>query len=495
MTMHKDERTTIALMLALGAAASFGCGVDESEMDGAGASAPSTEGVLSTTTLDAKTKFYIPPPGEAAIRQVKALLKSKKVLDAARITAMSVTPRAVWFTDGTPGEVQKAVKKTVVAAGLERRMPVLVAYNLPYRDCAQYSGGGAIDTAHYKAWIDGFAAGIGRKAALIVLEPDSLGIIPYHTNLDGSTDWCKPTVTDPQSNGIPAPGADPATRYLELNYAVDTLAQKAPNALVYLDGTHSGWLNIGEASSRLSQAGVGRTRGFFLNISNYNFTANLIQYGSWISSCLAYATSVAPGDFGSCPNQYWNGGPLPSKIAQLNGEWNGTALDGFGQWSDTTDTVALNTSGINLRYANMLGATAPAAHFIVDTSRNGGGPLNPSAYASAPYGQSAEVIKALTGGNWCNPPGAGLGLRPTAKTNVALADAYLWVKIPGESDGSCDSTGGARAWDYAVYNPWMVELDGQSHFDPLWGMVDPAAGMWFPQQALELAKLANPPLL
>jgi hypothetical protein len=30
-------------------------------------------------------------------------------------------------------------------------------------------------------------------------------------------------------------------------------------------------------------------------------------------------------------NQYWNGGPLPSLLAQLNGEWNGVALDNDGQ--------------------------------------------------------------------------------------------------------------------------------------------------------------------
>ena len=57
-------------------------------------------------------------------------------------------------------------------------------------------------------------------------------------------------------------------------------------------------------------------------------------------------------------------------------------------------------------------------------------------------------------GNWCNPPGAGLGVRPTANTGVALLDANLWVKVPGESDGSCDIAGGARAWDFGAYNPW-----------------------------------------
>jgi endoglucanase len=68
-----------------------------------------------------------------------------------------------------------------------------------------------------------------------------------------------------------------------------------------------------------------------------------------------------------------------------------------------------------------------------------------------------------------------VGLRPTLNTGSDLADAYLWIKIPGESDGSC--------------NRGIVD----STIDPEWGgIVDPAAGQWFPAQALELARLANP---
>ena len=102
-------------------------------------------------------------------------------------------------------------------AALEGRVPVLVAYDIPFRDCAQYSSGGAVDTASYEAWIDGFARGIGKRKAVVILEPDSLGIIPW------SGDWCQPTVTDSAGNTVPAPGADPATRYAQLNYAVDKL--------------------------------------------------------------------------------------------------------------------------------------------------------------------------------------------------------------------------------------------------------------------------------
>jgi len=101
----------------------------------------------------------------------------------------------------------------------------------------------------------------------------------------------------------------------------------------------------------------------------------------------------------------------------------------------------------------------------------------------------------LASGNWCNPPGAGVGLRPSANTGVALLDTYLWVKVPGESDGQCDSAGGARAWNYSLYNPSNLTSAAQSTFDPLWGMVDPAAGAWFPAQALQLAQNANPPLM
>jgi glycosyl hydrolase family 6 len=89
--------------------------------------------------------------------------------------------------------------------------------------------------------------------------------------------------------------------------------------------------------------------------------------------------------------------------------------------------------------------------FSSHTSRNGHGPDNMQAYAGAPYDQPTSVISTLAGGNWCNPPGSGLGLRPTASTGGPLLDAYLWVKTPGQSDGQCDSAGGVRAWDYIGY--------------------------------------------
>ena len=184
---------------------------------------------------------------------------------------------------------------------------------------------------------------------------------------------------------------------------------------------------------------------------------NLSQYGTWVSQCLAYATEVNPGDYNGCPNQYWNGGPS-------NG-WTGVALNNFGVWGDTATEADLNTLGVNERYASMLGSTTPTAHFVVDTSRNGQGPWK--ATASYPDAQ-----------DWCHPPGRGLGDRPTTVTGNPLMDAKLWIKTPGQSDGQCNrGVAGATT-------------------DPEWGgITDPAAGEWFPAQALQLAQLAAPPLL
>jgi endoglucanase len=147
-------------------------------------------------------------------------------------------------------------------------------------------------------------------------------------------------------------------------------------------------------------------------------------------------------------------------------------------------------------YAQNMGSAVATTRFVADTSRNGRGPDSMQQYASAPYDQPASVISTLAAGNWCNPPGSGLGLRPTASTGVPLLDAYLWVKTPGQSDGQCDSAGGARAWDYADYTQpgWPATAPAQSLFDPLWGTDDPAAGDWFGPQALQLAQLASPPL-
>jgi endoglucanase len=404
--------------------------------------------------------LYVPPPNREAKRQIAELTSRGDKEGAGLIRALIRTPQAVWFTAGTPESVKKNVRLTVTRAKAKRSVPVLVAYNVPFRDCAQFSAGGATTQAEYEAWIDGFASGIGKRKAIVILEPDGLGIIPWYDpygDSDGSDalEWCQPDEADP--------AVAASERFEMLNYAVDVLAD-LPNVTTYLDGTHSAWLGSGDIAHRLVQAGVDDADGFFLNASNYQFTVNQVQYGSWVSACVAYATEVVVGDFVNCPNHFWNGGPFPAKIAELLGEWTGVELNRYSEWSDDTDDPALNTSGINLRYSNMLGDVEPTTHYVVDTSRNGQGPWQPPAYPDPQ--------------DWCNPPDRGAGLPPTLDTGVSLVDAYLWVKIPGESDGECTRGLGPA---------------GET-IDPEWGLIDPAAGDWFPQMALQLASNADPAL-
>lgn len=394
-----------------------------------------------TSALDPGTQFYVPKPNKGAQEQIADLTSSHNKADANLIRSMINTPQAVWFTQGTPKTVEQDVRNTVERAADKGTVPVLVAYNIPFRDCAQFSAGGATTVQEYKDWIDGFAAGIGNGNAVVILEPDSLGIIPWYRQFrglpsEGGYEWCQPAEANP------ATAAD--DRFAMLNYAVDALKAN-PNTHVYLDATHSAWLGSGDAAHRLSQAGVARADGFFLNVSNYQFTDHLVKYGTWISKCLWFATN--PGSWGNghfdwCASQYYPANPSDFSTWVLTDQW----------YADNVE------SQFWVPYPGDAGLT----HFVIDTSRNGQGPWTPPAYPDPQ--------------DWCNPPDRGLGLRPTANTGYTLIDAYLWIKIPGESDGECTRGLGP----------------GGSTVDPEWGIIDPAAGHWFPDMALDLAHNANP---
>ena len=427
--------------------------------------------------LAPSSRFFVPPPNSGEVQQIAELAKANSAREAAAITAMASVPQTVWFSKGTPEEVRSAVSNTIARATNDRSIPILAAFNRPYRDCAGFSGGGAKDTVAYQAWIDGFAAGIGNERAVVILEPDSTGILPNNTSLNGTQDWCRPTVTDGRGNTVMAPGATPDEAYAQVGYAVRRLRKDAPNAWVYLDGAHADWLTVGEAAYRLWKSGVLGSQGFATNVSNFRSTPHSIAYGTWISKCIYYATELdeakgTPSAFRRCAGQ-----PLGRKSEDPAG-WAETE-----RWYKAHVDAAGASRGI-----------ASLAHFVIDTSRNGRGPLIIDRYGNPPYNQPPSVLAGLGIGAWCNPPGMGVGLRPTTDTGVPLVDAYLWIKTVGESDGSCDIAGGVRAWDYSQYNPWGLAGDGQKHFDPLWGMVNPAAGTWFPELALELALNANPPL-
>ena len=279
----------------------------------------------------AGARLYVAADSSAA-RTARAWAATRPA-DARLLAGIAAAPQARWFDDQSNRADVAGYVRAAAAAGA---VPVLVAYDLPARDCGGYSAGGAPTPVAYRRWLaDVLLAGIGRHPAAVIVEPDALAELGCRT--------------------AAAARADLAL----LAFAVRTLAAR-PAIAVYLDAGNSAWEPAAVMARRLRAAGVAAARGFALNVSNFNTTTAETAYGARISRLL---------------------GGKP---------------------------------------------------FVIDTSRNGAGP--------AP------------GRAWCNPPGRALGPAPTTRTGSRLVDAYLWVKAPGESDGSCNGGPPAGAWwpDYAV---------------------------------------------
>ena len=254
---------------------------------------------------------------------------------AAALDKVAQGGAASWYGDWNPTSSWAAtVAQRIATETAAGALPVLVAYNIPHRDCGSYSAGGASTGSAYAQWISAMAQGIGDQKAVVVLEPDAL----------------------PQLDCLGA--ADQTERTSLLSSAAGVLAGLKATT-VYLDAGNATWQPAAVMAVRLKAAGVDRVRGFSLNVSGFNANSQNLPYGDDVSRLL-----------------------------------------GGGK------------------------------HFVVDSSRNGLG----------------------SGDTWCNPTGRALGTSMTSTTGHPLADAFTWIKAPGESDGTCG--GGPSAgqfWvDYAI---------------------------------------------
>lgn len=102
-----------------------------------------------------------------------------------------------------------------------------------------------------------------------------------------------------------------------------------------------------------------------------------------------------------------------------------------------TNVSNYQTTSAEFTYAHAVSQRLGGAHALIDTSRNGAGPA---------------------GSEWCNPSGRLVG-DPGGTYGDDVVDTNLWIKPPGESDGTCN--GG------------------------------PAAGVWWPRGAAELTREAR----
>jgi endoglucanase len=172
----------------------------------------------------------------------------------------------------------------MAAAAAEGAVPTLVAYDIPHRDCGSYSSGGAASPDAYRAWIRAFAAGIGGRPAIVVLEPDALA----------SLDCLAP--------------ADRATRFDLISDAVDVLAAQR-DVVTYIDIGHSRWLPSDQAAARLERANVAHARGFALNVSNFNWSADENAYGRDVAARLGggkgFVVDTSRNGQGPAPGGEW----------------------------------------------------------------------------------------------------------------------------------------------------------------------------------------------
>ncbi|MEU6424526.1 glycoside hydrolase family 6 protein [Microbispora sp. NPDC046973] len=335
-------------------------------------------------------RLYASPTGDEA-HQADVWQAAGRAGDAALMRKLAEVPRAVWLGPANASEAVRTASAAVEAAARQDAVPVFVTDHIPLRACNE--DGGAADSADYLAWIDALASAVGDHKAVFVLEPNSLAELP------GSPDC---SLGD---------AADQRARLRMLASAAKRLGA-LPNTAVYLDGSLDGWPSPEVAATRLVDAGISGADGFYLNVSGFQKTDQLVAYGGRLAACVKMKSSDR-----------------------------GRACADAG-----TDT-----------------GTAGLPHFVIDTSRNGRGEWTP------PEGRYKDPQ------DWCNPPGRGAGVRPTTRTGNALVDAYLWVRPAGMSDDRCDRGEGGPT-------------------DPVYGVVPPYGGAWWPELALQRAKDAVPPL-
>ncbi|NGM13671.1 glycoside hydrolase family 6 protein [Verrucosispora sp. WMMA2044] len=342
----------------------------------------------------------------------------------------------------------------------------VVIYNLPGRDCAALASNGELkadELPKYKAqYIDPIAAIQAdpkyRNLRIInIIEIDSLPNLVTNTSGNpGGTAMCD-TV---KANGAYVNG---------VGYALAKLGAIS-NVYNYIDAGHHGWLgwdsNFTPTAQILRQAAgasgatVNHVHGFITNTANY----------SALREPYAKVTDSVNGQ--SVRQSKWI-------------DWN--------QYNDELSFAqAFRQELVRQGFPNSIG-------MLIDTSRNGwGGPNRPTAAGPTTnvntYVDGGRIDRRIHKGNWCNQSGAGLGERPKAAPESGI-DAYVWIKPPGESDGSSreipnnDGKGFDRMCD-PTYTGNARNGNSMSGALP----DAPISGAWFPAQLSELMRNAYPPL-
>ncbi|MDT0265598.1 glycoside hydrolase family 6 protein [Streptomyces sp. DSM 44915] len=390
--------------------------------------------------------------------------------------AIADEPTAVWLDRRAAIEGGSAGNSTglrehldnalVQAQDHENFVFQVVIYNLPGRDCAALASNGELGPdeldVYQSEFIDPIAEILGDPAyadlrIVTVIEIDSLPNLV--TNIS-PRETATPECDEMLANGNYVNG---------VSYAIDTLGD-IPNVYNYIDAGHYGWIgwddNFGASAELFAEtantggATVDDVHGFIVNTANYG-PAVEPHYG--IDDTVG-GTSVRESDWVD-----WNRFVDNQSFAQ-----------------------AFRTELVSQGFNSDIG-------MLIDTSRSGwGGPDRPTGPGPETdvnaYVEGSRVDQRFQTGNWCNQAGAGLGERPEVAPAEGI-DAYVWVKPPGESDGSSEEIPNDEGKGFDRMCDPTYEGNPRNNHNMSGALADaPISGHWFSAQFQELLANAYPPL-
>ncbi len=350
--------------------------------------------------------------------------------------------------------------------GSDELVVQLVIYNLPGRDCSALASNGelgATEIDKYRTqYIDPIAAILKdtKYAGLRIVTAVEIDSLPnLVTNVTP-----RPTAT-PNCDTMKANG-----NYIKgVGYALNKLGD-APNVYNYVDAGHHGWLgwddNFAPSAALFKEAAtaegatVADVHGFIVNTANFS--------------------------------------ALKEDHFTVDDSVNGTSVR-TSKWIDWNRYVdeqsyaqAMRNQAVSLGFPSGIG-------MLIDTSRNGWGgtarPTGPGATTNVDtYVDGGRYDRRIHLGNWCNQSGAGLGERPQASPATGI-DAYVWMKPPGESDGSSTAIPNdeGKGFDRMCDPTYTGNPRNNNNMSGALANA-PLSGHWFSAQFQELMKNAYPAL-
>lgn len=342
----------------------------------------------------------------------------------------------------------------------------LVVYDLPGRDCAALASNGELgptEIGRYESeFIDPIAAILtdSKYASLRIVTTIEIDSLPNLVTNTGSKATATPQCDTMLANGNYVKG---------VGYALNKLGA-IPNVYNYIDAGHHGWLGWDD---------------------NFAPSANLFYQaanaeGATVDDVAGFITNTA------------NYSALKENNFTINDSVNGVSVrqSKWVDWNRYVDELsyaqAFRSQLVSVGFKSGIG-------MLIDTSRNGWGgsarPTGPGATTSVDtYVDGGRYDRRIQVGNWCNQSGAGLGERPQAAPATGI-DAYVWMKPPGESDGSSTAIANdeGKGFDRMCDPTYTGNARNGNNMSGALPNA-PLSGHWFSAQFQQLMANAYPPL-